>query len=106
MAKKPDGYMVFESCEDYEQALGLEVGDKIPFSAGLLTWQSEDAPAALFLTRKQARQAIARTEHFRRAKLLGLASDQLDGEIMPNARDCKVVPVVHAFYIPEKVSDP
>jgi len=101
--KKPDGFMVFESCEDYEQALGLEFGKDIPFSAGALTWQSTDAPAALFLTKQQARRAIERTEHLRKALLLSHEADHEISVTMPKAADCKIVPVVQADFIPEKV---
>jgi hypothetical protein len=91
---KPDAFMVFESCDDYEQALGLEFGKDVPFSAGLLTWRTEDVPAAVFQSRREARRAIDRTEFFRKALLLSHVPDAAIASAMPEAKQCKIVPVV------------
>jgi hypothetical protein len=69
MAKvKTAGYLVMESCEDYEQALGLLI-TKTTMPKGVLFWASCCNPAAphLFTTRAEAREAIERTHHFARA---------------------------------------
>ena len=77
------GYMVFESCEDYEQGLRLLHGDALP-AGGILDWREGRQPAALFPTRQAARDAITRTEHYR----LAFGNDRL-----PERKHCKVVPV-------------
>jgi hypothetical protein len=62
----PSGFIVVEACEDYEQVLGLDVGkDKPP--GGILTWSTSKAIRAIFTSRQAARQAIERTEHYRKA---------------------------------------
>ena len=78
-------YMVFEQCDDYEQALVLLQGEDIP-PGGILSWA--DRPKrdarAVFASRKEARAAIARTEHYR------LAFGRHD---LPEKRFCTVVPI-------------
>jgi len=80
---KETGYMVFEASEDFEQGLGLLLGDTLP-PGGILNWRERRQPAALFASRSAARAAITRTEHYRLA-----FGDQL----LPERRFCKVVPV-------------
>ena len=79
---KTTGYLVMESCDDYEQALALLVGDKLP-PGGVLDWAGAK-PVALFSCRYDARRAIDRTEHYRRAY------GRTD---MPEKKQCRVVPV-------------
>lgn len=57
------GYFVTESCEDFEQCLGLDTSDGMP-PGGVLTWSDV---VVLFPTRSAARRAISRTEHYRLA---------------------------------------
>lgn len=64
MKRRTLGFMVIESCENYEQPLGLETGEGLP-EGGVLRWT--DGPRFLFPSRKEARAAITRTEHFRLA---------------------------------------
>ena len=56
-------YMVVEACEEWEQPLALRKGQGLP-DKGILTWGS---PVCLFPSRKLAREAITRTEHYRLA---------------------------------------
>ncbi len=56
-------FLVMESAVDFEQALGLRVESGLPPS-GVLDW---GLPAALFTSRKEAHEAITRTEHYRLA---------------------------------------
>ena len=79
---KATGYLVMESCDDYEQALALLVGDKLP-PGGVLGWAGAK-PVALFSCRYDARNAIDRTEHYR------LAYGRPD---MPEKKQCRVVAV-------------
>jgi hypothetical protein len=58
------GYLIMEKCEDYSQALGLVESPQLP-PGGVLQWT--DGKRAIFPTRKQARAAIDRTEHYRLA---------------------------------------
>lgn len=60
---KPAGFVVFEYCEDFEQALALDCSDGLP-RGGLLVWSNARRPGVLFPTRKAARQAITRTAHY------------------------------------------
>jgi len=80
---KETGYMVFEASEDFEQGLGLLLGDTLP-AGGILTWREERHPAALFASRADARAAITRTEHYRLA---------FGNSLLPERKFCKVVPV-------------
>ena len=66
----PLGFLVIESCEDYEQVLSLDVGKDKP-AGGILTWANGRNPRVFFPTRKKARDAITRTEHYRKAFGLG-----------------------------------
>ncbi len=76
----PSGFLVLEASEDYEQVLALDVGkDKPP--GGVLTWAAGKHMRCFFPTRKSAREAIARTEHYRKA--FGLATP-------PEAKHCRV----------------
>jgi hypothetical protein len=78
------GYLVMESCEDYEQALRLIVGDVLP-KGGILAWAENDRIArTMFASREDARAAIERTEHYRLAF----------GHQYPEKRFCRIVPVV------------
>lgn len=79
------GFVVVESCDDYEQALVLRAGEGMP-PGGILDWakrRSTDA-RAVFAERKAARAAIERTEHYR------LAFGRTD---LPDRKFCSVVPV-------------
>ena len=82
----PTGFLVMEICEDYEQALVVVNGKNLPFG-GILDWSPKpgSAPRAIFPTRKAARSAIDRTEHYR------LAFGRTD---LPERKFCHVVPVV------------
>lgn len=65
---EPYGYVVVESCEDYSQILALDIGpDKPP--GGVLTWAAKGIGKGIvfFGTKPEARAAIARTEHYRKA---------------------------------------
>lgn len=80
---KNTGYLVMESCEDYEQALRLIHGEAIP-KGGILDWAEKNQPRALFASRADARAAIERTEHYR----LAFGNEQL-----PEKRYCSIAPV-------------
>ena len=74
-------YIVTEGCDEWEEVLGIMHGPKLP-SEGILTWT--EGTRASFLTRKLAREAIQRTEHFRKAFSL---------KDLPEKAYCRVVPV-------------
>lgn len=79
------GFVVVESCEDYEQTLVLREGKELP-PGGILDWadhRSRDA-RAVFGAKSDARAAIERTEHYR------LAYGRSD---LPERKLCSVVPV-------------
>lgn len=80
---KTNGYIVMESCEDYEQGLTLRTGGTIP-PAGILDWCDKGEARVIFADRKSARDAITRTEHYR------LAWGRTD---LPERQHCKVEPV-------------
>lgn len=81
---KPTGYIVMESCEDWEQALRIVKGGGYP-EGGILDWMSSQKnPRAMFGTREAARAAIDRTEHYR------LAFGRTN---LPEKKLCHVVPV-------------
>lgn len=82
---KPIGYLVMESCDDYEQALSLRTGKDLP-PGGVLDWGS---PAAVFTTRAAARAAINRTHHY--ALAFGLTSGP---GVLPDRKNCSLRPVV------------
>lgn len=76
----PWGFLVIESCDNFEQILGLDIGkDKPP--GGVLTWADSKHPRVFFQTRRQAREAITRTEHYRKA--FGLLNS-------PEAANCRI----------------
>lgn len=77
------GYMVFEASEDFEQGLRLVHGEAMP-AGGILDWREGKQPVAMFQSRAAARDAIARTEHYR----LAFGNDRL-----PERKFCKIVPV-------------
>jgi hypothetical protein len=80
---KAAGYIVMESCDDYEQALVIVDGDVLP-KGGILAWASSNSePRAMFASREDARAAIERTEHYRLAF----------GHDYPVKRFCRVVPI-------------
>jgi hypothetical protein len=81
---KPTGYLVMESCEDYEQALCLRSGNGLP-DGGILDWDETNRGRAVFYTRQQARAAIDRTEHYR------LAFGRTD---LPEKKFCGIAPVL------------
>lgn len=78
---KVDGYMVIETCEDYEQPLGLNREAGLP-DGGLLIWTA--APRAIFDSRKTAQAAIDRTDHYRQA---------FGSTDLPERKLCKIVGV-------------
>lgn len=81
---KPTGYLVMESCEDYEQALRIIEGDVLP-KGGILAWAKNDRAArAVFASREDAKAAIDRTEHYRLAF----------GHDYPAKKFCRIVPAV------------
>lgn len=75
------GYIVMESCEDYELGLCLVVGDALP-EGGVLDWRDKQ-PVTLFDKYSAAMAAINRTEHYR----LAFASQR------PEKKFCKPVPI-------------
>ena len=77
------GFIVVETCEDFEQPLRLCTGDDLP-KAGLLNWMDEPRHRAfLFRSRAEARSAILRTDHYRLAF----------GTEYPKKQDCRIVMV-------------
>lgn len=84
---KPIGYIVMESCDDYEQGLRLSLGPALP-KGGILNWldRNTNQPVAVFETRASARAAIERTEHYRKA---------FDSS-HPERKNCRITPVVFA----------
>lgn len=78
---KTTGYLVIETCEDYEQPLGLNTAPNLP-AGGVLEWT--DKARAIFADRATARAAIDRTEHYR----LAFASKD-----HPERKFCKIIPV-------------
>lgn len=74
------GFVVVDKTDEWEQTLALDFGDDLP-DAGILGWR-QDGPAFVFPTRKLARDAIKRTDHF--AKAFGWGS-------LPTPKCCQVV---------------
>lgn len=85
--QKTIGYVVVESCEEYEQWLALDSSDELFPVEGVLTWPTTQVPPVVFETRREARAAIERTHHF--VKAFGV-------EGFPERRDCTVRRVVRA----------
>ena len=85
MRSKIIGYIVAETCEDYEQVLGLRRDDRTPFN-GVLEWT--DGPRAMFKSRSDARSAIDRTDHYRQAFNLTTGKDSL-----PEKKFCRILSV-------------
>lgn len=81
---KPTGFLVMESCDDYEQALTLLTHDTLP-TGGILDWADRTGSRAMFSNRADAKKAIDRTEHYR------LAYGRTD---LPEKSLCRVVPIV------------
>lgn len=77
------GYLVMESCEDFEQGLMLCTGNDLP-NGGILVWPGKREPRSIFKSRPAAVAAINRTEHYR------LAFGSTD---LPEKRFCKIVPI-------------
>ncbi len=75
-------FLVMESSGDFEQALRLRKEPGLP-PQGVLDWRSGRA-ATLFGSRKLARAAIERTEHYRLA---------FGAENWPEKKCCKVIAV-------------
>jgi hypothetical protein len=80
MRIEPWGFIVLEACDQYEQVLALDVSKGMP-EGGILTWSSGRLPRVFFPTRKAAREAIRRTEHYR------LAFGRTD---LPEKANCRV----------------
>jgi hypothetical protein len=74
------GFVVMESCEHYEQVLALYLSKDKP-SGGVLTWAEGKRLRVVFPTRAAARQAVTRTEHYRKA------FGRID---LPEAKFCRV----------------
>lgn len=83
MAKKQLAYVVIESCEDYEQVLAVDSSNDKP-NGGILVWAEGKFIRTVFASRKDASDAIKRTEHY------SLAFGRSD---LPEAKFCHVVPV-------------
>ena len=79
---KPTGYLVMESCEDYEQALCLRTNAEYP-PGGILDWTDSNA-IAMFASREDARKAMDRTEHYR------LAFGRTN---LPEKKLCRIAPI-------------
>lgn len=77
------GYMVIDSCEEYEQILCLEKGDGLPEN-GVLTWPNGGLDRIIFPDKKSARKALQRTHYY------ALAFGRTD---MPDKAWCKIVGV-------------
>lgn len=79
------GFAVVETYEDYEQILVLLTDKALP-PGGILDWADKRTrdPRAIFKSRREAREAINRTEHYR------LAYGRAD---LPERQLCSVVPV-------------
>jgi hypothetical protein len=84
LLRHPIGFIVFEQDDEcnFEQALKLITGDDVP-RKGILAWKNQRESAAVFPTRKEARAAIDRTEHYR------LAYENNS----PQRKNCKIHPV-------------
>lgn len=84
---KPIGYIVMECCEDYEQGLRLILGSALP-KGGILNWinHNTNQAMAVFETRANARAAIERTDHYRKAFNSG----------HPERKNCRITPVAFA----------
>lgn len=84
---EPWGFIVLESCEHYQQVLALDTSKGLP-DGGILTWADRRLSRVFFGTRKAAREAIKRTEHYR------LAFGRPD---LPEKANCRVelVSAVH-----------
>ena len=78
------GYLVVDTCEDWEQILCLETGDIYP-DDGILCWPNEGFERHVFEDRKRARAAIDRTHHY--ALAFGYTN-------MPEKVNCKIKPVM------------
>ena len=76
-------FIVFEYCNDYEQALKLIYGPGVP-SLGVLDWLNKGDACTSFASRKEAQAAIRRTEFYR----LAMGDNQ-----RPQKKSCKIVPV-------------
>lgn len=76
-------FIVIEHCDDYEQVLSLAVGAALP-KTGILTWATGTQRRHAFGTRREARDAINRTEHYR------LAFGRND---LPERKFCKVAAI-------------
>jgi len=91
---KPIGYIVMESCEDYEQALILRTGNELP-PGGILDWADDRrrTARAMFASRADAVAAINRTEHYRLA---------FGDSGLPEKKFCSVAPVSPAAAQPKE----
>jgi hypothetical protein len=79
------GFVVIETCQDYEQILGLKKMKNAP-PLGILNWTN--SVRSVFKSRNEAKAAIDRTEHFR------LAWGRTD---LPEKKFCKIIPVGFAL---------
>lgn len=83
MSKTRIGFVVIESCDDYEQVLTVIEGDGLPVG-GILSWSDKRHERVVFAEREDAKQAIQRTEHYR------LAFGRAD---LPDKQFCSIHPV-------------
>jgi len=81
------GYIVFDCCDDFEQALRIDESKGMPVG-GVLDWRN-GKPVTVFRRRASARAAIARTHHYREA--FGE-----EASLLPEKKFCKVVPFQYA----------
>lgn len=84
--RKPCGYIVLEQADEFEQVLGLDVSTGMP-PGGILTWADDRAMRVFFPTRQEARAAIERTEHYRKA--FGRTD-------LPSKAYCRIEPIAPA----------
>lgn len=77
------GYIVVDSCEEWEQPLTLEFGSDKP-KEGVLAWRAKSSdPAHVFELRAEARQALTRTDHWGAAFKVQV----------PKNDNCKIIPL-------------
>lgn len=76
----PAGWVVIESADEFEQILSLNADQEMP-PGGILTWADHARPRVFFRSHKMAKDAILRTEHYRKA---------FGYKTLPEARFCRV----------------
>lgn len=81
MKRKQIGFLVVEYAEEFEQPLGLSLGEGLP-QGGVLVWT--DGARCVFSSRAEARRAIERTDHYRLA---------FGDTNLPEKKYCKIYPL-------------